>query len=74
MPKPQSKITVESLEPLIEELTKDKPNAHKVKKMMVDQGLQYTSDHIQQMGMVLSVMSGLTTATRQKKSAELADL
>ena len=73
MPKLPSKISVDSLGPLIDELTKDNPNPLKVKKMMEDQGLHYSDDHIQQMGLVLSMMSDLKLQGRRKKQAELAD-
>ena len=74
MPKRQSKISIESLEPLIEELTKDKPNTTKVKKMMMDQGLCYTNDPIQQMSLVLSAMTGLSSQICRKKSTEMAGI
>lgn len=77
MPKLHSQISVESLEPLIAELTKDKPNSAKVKKMMQSHGLEYTADPIQQMSCVLEVMSdvapGLALRARRKKTSQ-ADL
>ncbi len=78
MPKPTpkliSKLTVESLEPLIEELIKDKPSSTKIKKMMMDQGLEYTSDPIQQMSLVLTAMSSVAPEVRRKKSTEQVEL
>ena len=77
MPKLHSQISVESLEPLIAELTKDKPNTAKVKKLMLNHGLEYTNDPIQQMSCVLGVMSevapGLALRSRRKKDSQ-ADL
>ena len=71
MPKLHSQISVESLEPLIDELTKDKPNSARVKKLMHTNGLEYSSDPIQQMSCVLEMMSdiapGLALKARRKK-------
>ncbi len=74
MPKVTTKLTIESLEPLIEELMKDKPSSPKLKKMMMDQGLQYTTDPIQQMSVVLSAMAAMTPKIRRKKSTEQVEL
>ena len=77
MPKLHSQISVESLEPLIAELTKEKPNTTRVKKLMLDHGLEYTNDPIQQMSCVLDIMSDVAPAmvmkSRRKKSPQ-ADL
>lgn len=74
IPKLISKVTIESLEPLIEELIKDKPNTMKIKKMMMDQGLPFTSDPIQQMSVVLTAMSSVAPQIRRKKSTEQVEL
>lgn len=75
MPKLHSQISVESLEPLIAELTKDRPNSARVKKLMQSHGLEYTNDPIQQMSCVLEVMSdvapGISSKARRKKTHQV---
>ena len=62
--------SVEALKVLIEELTKDRPNQAKVKKSMLENGLNYTSDPIQQMSLVLSLMSQISPDIRKSKLKE----
>lgn len=50
-------FSVENLDSLIEELTKNKPDQKKIKLMMEQVGLKYSSDSIEQMNMVLQFMS-----------------
>lgn len=63
-------VSVEALKGLIEELTKDRPNQSRVKKGMVENGLQYTADPIQQMSAVLTLMSQVSPDIRKAKSKE----
>lgn len=64
------KISFESLEGLISELTKEKPSQGKVKKLMLENGLEYTPDSIQQMSVVLALMSKMSPDARKQKSKE----
>jgi hypothetical protein len=57
MPKNTPKIDLQSLELLILELTKESPSSLKVKKMMLEQGLPFSQDPIQQLSTVLTVMN-----------------
>lgn len=57
MPKNTPKINLQTLESLIQELTKESPSTLKVKKMMLEQGLPFSQDPIQQMSTVLTVMN-----------------
>lgn len=63
-------ITFEDLQSLIEELTKLKPNQTRVKKLMQANGLDYTSDSIQQMSTVLTLMSQISPGIQKPKSKE----
>ncbi len=64
----------ETLQLLIEELTKDKPNQPRVRKLMLDSGLEYTSDAIQQMSTVLVLMSKMSPAEKRiSRSSEKFD-
>jgi len=63
-------ISFESLQSLIEELTKVKPNQARVKKLMQANGLEYTSDSIQQMSLVLTLMSHTSPGIQKPKSKE----
>ncbi len=64
------RVSVEALQSLIEELSKDKPNQARVKKGMAENGLSYTSDPIQQMSTVLTLMSEITPDVRKLKTNE----
>lgn len=65
-------VSFETLQVLIEELTKDRPNQARVKKGMLENGLNYTSDPIQQMSSVLALMSQISPDIRKQKSKEKA--
>jgi hypothetical protein len=52
--------SVEDLQLLIEELTKERPNQVRVKKLMQANGIPYSPDSIQQMSTVLTLMSHLS--------------
>lgn len=62
--------SVEDLQILIEELTKSRPNQERVKKLMQANGLSYTSDSIQQMTSVLTLMSQMSPGIQKPKSTE----
>lgn len=64
------KISFEALEGLIGELTKDKPSQGKVRKLMLQNGLEYTPDSIQQMSAVLTLMSKMSPEARKPKTKE----
>lgn len=63
-------ISFESLQSLIEELTKTKPNQARVKKLMQANGLVYNPDSIQQMSSVLSLMSQISPGIQKTKIKE----
>ena len=63
-------VSFESLQNLIDELTKGKPSQAKVRRLMQENGLDYTTDSIQQMSSVLTLMSQLTFEAKKKKSKE----
>lgn len=69
-----TELSVEMLEPLIVELTKEKPNASKVKSLMLSTGLDYTTDPIQQMSCVLTAMSDISGQIKRRKRSEMVDL
>jgi hypothetical protein len=60
----------ETLQVLIEELTKDKPSQTRVRKLMQQNGLEYTPDSIQQMSSVLVLMSKMSPDVRKNKHKE----
>ena len=55
----------ETLQLLIEELSKGKPNQTRVRKLMLESGLEYTPDSIQQMSTVLVLMSKLSPTEKR---------
>lgn len=63
-------VSFEALQLLIQELTKDRPNQARVKKAMLENGLSYTPDPIQQMSSVLALMSQISPDIRKQKSNE----
>jgi hypothetical protein len=63
-------VLTESLKILIQELTKDKPSQTRVKKLMVENGLEYSSDSIQQLTTVLGLMSHMPLEIKKRKSKE----
>lgn len=63
-------VSFETLQILIEELTKERPNQARVKKGMLENGLNYTPDPIQQMSSVLALMSQISPDIRKQKSKE----
>lgn len=65
-------VSVEALKSLIQELTKEKPSQTRVKKLMQENGLEYTNDSIQQMSSVLSLMSNFPVETKKRKTKEKA--
>ena len=65
-------VSFETLTSLITELTKDKPNQIRVKKLMQENGLEYTNDSIQQMSTVLGLMSNIPVELKKIKAKEKA--
>lgn len=65
-------VSFETLTSLITELTKDKPNQIRVKKLMQENGLEYTNDSIQQMSTVLGLMSNIPVELKKRKAKEKA--
>jgi len=65
-------VSFETLKSLIQELTKDKPSQARVKKLMQENGLEYTNDSIQQMSTVLSLMSHFPVEAKKRKTKEKA--
>jgi hypothetical protein len=65
-------VSYETLSSLIEELTKDKPNQTRVKKLMHENGLEYTNDSIAQMNTVLGLMSHCQLEPKKRKTKEKA--
>lgn len=63
-------ISFEALQALIEELNKERPNQSRVKRGMIETGLEYTTDPIQQMSAVLSLMSQISPDKRKQKTKE----
>lgn len=61
-------VSFEILQTLIEELSKERPNQTRVKKGMLENGLDYTSDPIQQMSAVLTLMSQISPDIRKSNS------
>lgn len=55
------------MEELVEELTKNRPNQNKVKKLMQEQGLDYSADPVEQMTRVLSAVSQINKFKKQKR-------
>jgi hypothetical protein len=60
----------ETLQPLIEELTKERPNQARVKKLMQANGIAYSPDSIQQLSTVLTLMSQMSPGIQKPKSKE----
>jgi hypothetical protein len=56
------------LQKLIDELMKDHPNQAVIRKMMLGQGIPYSTDLRTQMGTVLSLMDQGLGAKRMRKS------
>ena len=71
MPKSTPKVNIEALEPLIHELTKVSPSTVKVKKMMLEQGLPFSVDPIQQLSTVLTVMNAASVKKIRDGGIEL---
>ncbi len=65
-------VSFETLHPLIDELTKEKPNQARVKKLMLENGLAYTNDSIAQMSVVLGLMSQFPLDSKKRKTKEKA--
>ncbi len=65
-------VSFETLKSLITELTKDKPSQVRVKKLMQENGLEYTNDSIQQMSSVLALMSQFPVEVKKRKTKEKA--
>jgi hypothetical protein len=65
-------VSFETLKSLIIELTKDKPSQVRVKKLMQENGLEYTNDSIQQMSSVLALMSQIPAEAKKRKTKEKA--
>lgn len=55
------------MEELVGELTKNRPNQKKVKKLMQEQGLDYSTDPVEQMTRVLSAVSQINKFKKQKR-------
>jgi hypothetical protein len=73
MKKNSTRMTLDSSKPadlqeLIDELMKDRPNQALVRKMMLVQGIPYSTDLRTQMGTVLSLMDRGLGAKRVRKS------
>jgi hypothetical protein len=58
---------LEIMEELVSELTKNRPNQNKVKKLMEAQGLDYSGDPVEQMTRVLSAVSQFNKIKKQKR-------
>jgi hypothetical protein len=74
MPKKSANLQTssQSLEALCEELLRTKPNQEKVRQLMTDNEIQYTSDPIQQLATVLQRMDQTKSKTKQSdRTAEL---
>jgi hypothetical protein len=71
MQKPAGKINIQSLEPLIQELTKLNPSALKVKKMMLEQGIPFSEDPIQQLSTVLTFMNHTSAKVLEDDGVDL---
>lgn len=65
-------VSFATLTSLIEELIKDKPNQTRVKKLMQENGLEYTNDSIAQMNTVLVLMSHIQLEPQKRKTKEKA--
>jgi hypothetical protein len=70
MTEPQVKILYENLEALIDELLKDKPSETKVRAFMLAAGLNYTTDSVQRMSLVLAEMDLLKDSCRTPRAAK----
>jgi hypothetical protein len=71
MPKTTSQINLQSLEPLIHELTKETPSSLKVKKMMQEQGIPFSPDPIQQLSTVLTLMNSTPVKKMRDSGVDL---
>ena len=60
-----------NLQNLIEELLKERPNKEKIKDLMNQSGLKYTSDPIEQMSTVLSMMQSTPIKMKKEKVQEV---
>lgn len=74
----EKKDSFEKMQALVSELSKVRPNQEKVKKMMEEQGLPYTTDLIEQMSSVLMAVSQskkfITTEKEVKQKRQVVDL
>jgi hypothetical protein len=66
----KTKIPYENLEALIDELLKDKPSETRVRSCMKAAGLQYTTDSVQRMSLVLAEMDLLKETCQKSHSAK----
>jgi hypothetical protein len=62
---PISGIELETINHLVKEVTKNKPDQSVVKKLMLQAGLDYQPDLIQQMGAVLALVSQISPDTKK---------
>lgn len=60
-----------NLQNLIAELLKERPNKEKIKELMNQSGLKYTSDPIEQMSTVLSMMQSTPIKMKKEKVQEV---
>lgn len=66
----KTKIPYENLEALIDELLKDKPSETKVRSCMEAAGLNYTTDSVQRMSLVLAEMDLLKETCQKNRPAK----
>lgn len=60
-----------NLEVLINELLKERPNKEKIKDLMNKSGLKYSTDPIEQMSSVLTLMQNTPAKIRKEKVHEV---
>jgi hypothetical protein len=71
----KNQLNHENLEALINELIKEQPNQKLVKKIMIESGMPYHSDPINQMSQVLTVLNEKPVVnSRQAKAKEENEL
>ncbi len=67
------KVSLETVNNLVVEMTKNHPNQTLVKKLMADAGLAYEDDVIKQMGSVLSLVSEISPNTQKTPFKKIRD-
>lgn len=67
------KVALETMNELVQEMTKNHPDQSRIKKLMSDAGLVYEEDIIKQMGSVLALVSEVTPNSVKSLAKKMRD-